>query len=103
LLYYNEYLERGGKYISKKVMKKKSDLKIYDFKVFSLEEIRKEEEQNSPREVIKVEPLPVQLTEEEIKVKKIKAIEALERIRELMEKYPTPNNIENMKKDESDY
>jgi hypothetical protein len=69
------------------------------------EEIRKEEEEkeNSPREVIKVEPLPVQLTEEEIKVKKIKAIEEIERIRELMKKYPTPNNIENMKKDESDY
>ena len=66
------------------------------------EEIRKEEE-NSPREVIKVEPLPVQLTEEEIKVKKIKAIEEIERIRELMKKYPTPNNIENMKKDASDY
>jgi hypothetical protein len=40
-LYYNEYLDRWGKYISKKVMKKKSDVKMYDFKVFSLEEIRK--------------------------------------------------------------
>ena len=40
-LYYNEYLEKWGKYISKKVMKKKSDVKMYDFKVFSLEEIRK--------------------------------------------------------------
>lgn len=40
-LYYNEYLDRWGKYISKKVMKKKSDVKMYDFKVFSLEEIKK--------------------------------------------------------------
>jgi hypothetical protein len=40
-LYYNEYLEKWGKYISKKVMKKKSDVKMYDFKVFSLEEIKK--------------------------------------------------------------
>ena len=35
-LYYNEYLERWGKYISKKVMKKKSEVELYDFKVFSL-------------------------------------------------------------------
>lgn len=40
-LYYNEYLEKWGKYISKKVMKKKSDVKMYNFNVFSLEEIRK--------------------------------------------------------------
>ncbi len=40
-LYYNEYLGKWGKYISKKVMKKKSDVEIYDFKVFSLEEIKK--------------------------------------------------------------
>ena len=39
-LYYNEYLDRWGKYISKKVMKKKSEVELYDFKVFSLVDIK---------------------------------------------------------------
>jgi hypothetical protein len=39
-LYYNEYLDRWGKYISKKVMKKKSEVELYDFRVFSLDDIK---------------------------------------------------------------
>lgn len=64
---------------------------------------KKEELEDSLKEVTKeVEPLPppIQLTEEEIKVRKIKAIEEAERIRGLMKNYPPPNNIKsNMKKD----
>ena len=40
-LYYNEYEDKWVSRVSRKVMKKGGDVKMYDFKVFSLEEIRK--------------------------------------------------------------
>ena len=40
-LYYNEYEDKWVSRVSRKVMKKGSDVKMYDFKVFSLEEIKK--------------------------------------------------------------
>ena len=39
-LYYNEHLDKWGKYISKKVMKGSSDMKMYDFKFYALEKIK---------------------------------------------------------------
>ena len=39
-LYFNEFKGEWGKYISKKVMKRESDVKMYDFKFFGLEKIR---------------------------------------------------------------
>ena len=39
-LYYNEFKGVWGKYISKKVMKRESGVKMYDFKFFGLEKIR---------------------------------------------------------------
>lgn len=69
------------------------------------EEYRREKKEleDSLKEAAKeVEPLPpppIQLTEEEIKAKKIKAIEDAERIRELMKNYSAPNNIKSNKKE----
>ena len=40
-LYYNEYEDKWVSRVSRKVMKRGSDVKMYDFKVFSLEEIKK--------------------------------------------------------------
>ena len=40
-LYYNEYEDKWVSRVSRKVMKRSSEIKMYDFKVFSLEEIKK--------------------------------------------------------------
>lgn len=40
-LYYNEYEDKWVKRLSRKEMKSESDVKMYDFKVFSLEDIKK--------------------------------------------------------------
>ena len=40
-MYYNAYEDKWVKRVSRKEMKSESDVKMYDFKVFSLEEIKK--------------------------------------------------------------